>query len=68
MLGHDATRPTDCSGSVGTFGWDGGSDTTWYCDLPDDLVSIQMTQATWISPSPPEVCLVGTTACETIDE
>ena len=45
----------DHSGSVGTFGWDGGYGTTWYCDPREDMVSILMTQAMWTSPTPPGV-------------
>jgi CubicO group peptidase (beta-lactamase class C family) len=51
------TRALDFSGSVGTFGWDGGYGTTWYCDPREDMVSILMTQAMWTSPSPPNVAL-----------
>lgn len=51
------TRFTDFSGSVGTFGWDGGFGSTWYCDPHENMVSILMTQAMWTSPSPPDVCL-----------
>ena len=49
------TRAGDHSGSVGTFGWDGGYGTTWYCDPREDMVSILMTQAMWTSPTPPGV-------------
>jgi len=49
------TRAGDHSGSVGTFGWDGGYGTTWYCDPRQDMVSILMTQAMWTSPTPPGV-------------
>jgi len=50
------TRALDYSGSVGTFGWDGGYGTTWYCDPREGMVSILMTQAMWTSPAPPDVC------------
>lgn len=49
------TRAGDHSGSVGTFGWDGGYGTTWYCDPREGMVSILMTQAMWTSPTPPSV-------------
>jgi len=49
------TRALDYSGSVGTFGWDGGYGTTWYCDPREGLISVLMTQAMWTSPSPPDV-------------
>jgi CubicO group peptidase (beta-lactamase class C family) len=51
------TRALDYSGSVGTFGWDGGYGTTWYCDPREGMVSILMTQAMWSSPAPPNVVL-----------
>ena len=63
------TRFGDYSGSVGTFGWDGGLGTTWYCDPREQMVSILMTQAMWTSPAPPDVCLdFRTTAYQAIDD
>jgi len=56
------TQFGDFSGSVGTFGWDGGFGTTWYCDPHEGMVSILMTQAMWTSPTPPKVCLDFRTA------
>jgi CubicO group peptidase (beta-lactamase class C family) len=56
------TQFSDYSGSVGTFGWDGGFGTTWYCDPHEGMVSILMTQAMWTSPAPPKVCLDFRTA------
>jgi CubicO group peptidase (beta-lactamase class C family) len=35
----------DYSGSVGTFGWDGGLGTAWYCNPREHMVSILMRQA-----------------------
>jgi len=62
------THFSDYSGSVGTFGWDGGMGTTWYCDPREHMVSILMTQAMWTSPAPPGVCLdFRTTAYQAID-
>jgi len=63
------TRATDYSGSVGTFGWDGGYGTTWYCDPRHGMVSILMTQAMWTSPSPPDVSLdFRTSAYQALDD
>jgi CubicO group peptidase (beta-lactamase class C family) len=63
------TRFSDYSGSVGTFGWDGGLGTTWYCDPREHMVSILMTQAMWTSPAPPMVSLdFRTAACQAIDD
>jgi CubicO group peptidase (beta-lactamase class C family) len=39
------THCGDYSGSVGTFGWDGGLGTTWYCNPREHMVSILMGQA-----------------------
>ena len=59
----------DCSGSVGTFGWDGGLGTSWYCDPREHMVSILMTQAMWTSPAPAHVCLdFRTMACQATDD
>jgi len=63
------TRALDYSGSVGTFGWDGGYGTTWYCDPRGGKVSILMTQAMWTSPAPPEDCLdFRTSAYQALDD
>jgi CubicO group peptidase (beta-lactamase class C family) len=51
------TRALDYSRSVGTFGWDGGYGTTWYCDPREGMVSILMTQAMWTSPAQPNLVL-----------
>jgi CubicO group peptidase (beta-lactamase class C family) len=50
------TRRDDVACSVGTYGWDGGMGTSWYCDPREDMIMILMTQAAWKSPSPPAVC------------
>jgi CubicO group peptidase (beta-lactamase class C family) len=49
------TRRTDVAGSVGTFGWDGGLGTSWRSDPREELVGILLTQASWTSPTPPNV-------------
>ncbi|WP_394823184.1 serine hydrolase domain-containing protein [Pendulispora albinea] len=41
---------------VGTFGWDGGLGTSWYCNPKEDVIGILMTQRAWTSPNPPNVC------------
>ena len=57
------------AGSVGTFGWDGGLGTSWYSDPAEDMVAILMTQVSWTSPSPPDVCLdFWTSAYQAIDD
>lgn len=50
------TRRDEVACSIGAFGWDGGSGTSWYSDPRENLVGILMTQAAWTSPSPPAVC------------
>jgi CubicO group peptidase (beta-lactamase class C family) len=63
------TRALDYSGSVGTFGWDGGYGTTWYCDPREGMVSILMTQASWTSPTPPNVRLdFNTSTYQALDD
>jgi CubicO group peptidase (beta-lactamase class C family) len=49
------TKREDIARSVGTYGWDGGSGTTWYSDPQEDMVTILMTQVEWTSPEPPNV-------------
>jgi CubicO group peptidase (beta-lactamase class C family) len=51
------TRAGGYSGAVGTFGWDGGHGTSWYCDPREGMVSILMTQAMRTSPAPPNVAV-----------
>ncbi|HEX3659093.1 MAG TPA: hypothetical protein VHV55_25115 [Pirellulales bacterium] len=41
---------------VPMFGWNGGLGTSWYSDPREDLVGILLTQRTWTSPQPPNVC------------
>jgi CubicO group peptidase (beta-lactamase class C family) len=50
------TRRDNVAQSVGTYGWDGGMGTSWYCDPSEDMITLLMTQAAWKSPSPPAVC------------
>ena len=50
------TRRDEVARSIGAFGWDGGSGTSWYSDPRENLVGILMTQAAWTSPSPPAIC------------
>lgn len=49
------TRRDELSGSVGTFGWDGGFGSVWYVDPREELITILMTQCAWTSPVPPNV-------------
>ncbi len=63
------TRRTDLTGSVGTFGWDGGLGTSWAADPKEGLTTILMTQRAWSSPSQPNVCLdFRTSAYLTIED
>ncbi len=63
------TRRVDPARSAGTYGWDGGMGTSWYSDPREDLITILMTQCSWTSPSPPNVCLdFLTLAYQAIDD
>ena len=63
------TRRTDVSGSVGSFGWDGGLGTSWRSDPGEDMVTILSTQCSWTSPTPPNVALdFATSAYQAIDD
>lgn len=62
-------RYDDLSGSVGTFGWDGGLGASWYADPKEELVTLLMTQRVWTSPKPPAVCRdFWTLAYQAIDD
>ena len=43
--------------SLGTYGWDGGLGTTWRNDPKEELIGVMLTQAAFMSPSPPEMLL-----------
>ncbi|MEO6208874.1 MAG: hypothetical protein ABIQ10_01995 [Gemmatimonadaceae bacterium] len=45
------TQMSDYSGTVGTFGWDGGLGTSWYCDPRESMIRILMTRVMWASPA-----------------
>jgi CubicO group peptidase (beta-lactamase class C family) len=63
------TRHNDVASVPGRFGWDGGLGTSWYSDPREDMVTILMTQRSWTSPSPPNVCLdFWTLAYQAIDD
>jgi CubicO group peptidase (beta-lactamase class C family) len=51
------TRRDDIASVPGRYGWDGGMGTSWYSDPTEEMVTILMTQQSWISPNPPNVCL-----------
>ena len=64
-----ATRRTEPSHPVGSFGWDGGLGTSWRSDPREAMVSILMTPAAWGSPEPPAVCTdFRTLAYQAIDD
>lgn len=53
----------------GSFGWDGGLGTSWYSDSREDMVTLLMTQRSWTSPNPADVCLnFWTLAYQAIDD
>jgi CubicO group peptidase (beta-lactamase class C family) len=63
------TRREGLSGSVGTFGWDGGLGTSWTSDPREEMITILMTQRAWTSPNPPDVRLdCWTSAYGAIDD
>jgi CubicO group peptidase (beta-lactamase class C family) len=63
------TRRDDVPAVPGRYGWDGGMGTSWYSDPREDMVTILMTQQSWTSPSPPNVCLdFWTLAYQAIDD
>jgi CubicO group peptidase (beta-lactamase class C family) len=54
--GMEVVTGQDDSGSLGTYGWDGGMGTVWRTDPSKRLVTILMTQRAWTSPVPPDIC------------
>ncbi len=50
------TKRDDVASVPGRYGWDGGMGTSWYSDPREEMVTILMTQQSWTSPSPPNVC------------
>ncbi|MEO8880508.1 MAG: hypothetical protein ABI446_08930 [Gemmatimonadaceae bacterium] len=63
------TQMSDYSGTVGTFGWDGGFGTSWFCDPRDGMIRILMIQVAWTSPAGTRVSAdFGTTVNQTIDD
>jgi CubicO group peptidase (beta-lactamase class C family) len=63
------TRRDDVWAVPGRYGWDGGMGTSWYSDPEEEMVTILMTQQSWTSPSPPNVCLdFWTLAYQAIDD
>ncbi|MBA2686019.1 MAG: beta-lactamase family protein [Gemmatimonadaceae bacterium] len=63
------TQTSDYFGTVGTFGWDGGLGTSWYCDPREGMVRILMTQAMWTSPAGTRVSAdFATTVYQAVDD
>src|SRR6266699_5317668 len=63
------TRRDDIAAVPGRYGWDGGLGTSWYSDPREEMVTILMTQQSWTSPRPPNVCLdFWTSAYQAIDD
>jgi CubicO group peptidase (beta-lactamase class C family) len=63
------TKRGDVAEIPGRFGWDGGLGTSWSSDPKEGLVGILMTQQSWTSPNPPEICLdFWTSAYQAIDD
>src|SRR5437899_961120 len=63
------TRRDDVAAVPGRYGWDGGLGTSWYSDPREEMVTILMTQQSWASPRPPNVCLdFWTSAYQAIDD
>ncbi len=64
-----ATKRDDVSSVPGRYGWDGGMGTSWYSDPTEEMVTILMTQSSWTSPDPPNVCRdFWTLAYQAIDD
>lgn len=63
------TKRDDVFAVPGRYGWDGGMGTSWYSDPSEELVTILMSQQSWTSPYPPNVCRdFWTLAYQAIDD
>ncbi len=63
------TKRDDVFAVPGRYGWDGGMGTSWYSDPKEEMVTILMTQQSWTSPNPPNVCRdFWTLAYQAIDD
>jgi CubicO group peptidase (beta-lactamase class C family) len=63
------TKRDDIAAVPGRYGWDGGLGTSWYSDPAEEMVIILMTQQSWTSPSPANVCRdFWTLAYQAIDD
>jgi CubicO group peptidase (beta-lactamase class C family) len=63
------TKRDDVFAVPGRYGWDGGMGTSWYSDPKEEMVTILMTQQSWTSPYPPNVCRdFWTLAYQAIDD
>jgi CubicO group peptidase (beta-lactamase class C family) len=63
------TRQDDLTGSVGTYGWDGGMGSSWACDPAEDLVGVLLTNASFTSPKlPPAFQDFWTNVYQAIDD
>jgi CubicO group peptidase (beta-lactamase class C family) len=51
------TRRDSIYTTPGRYGWDGGLGTVWYNDPRAELITVLLTNQTWTSPNPPNVCL-----------
>ncbi len=49
------TERTGVAHSVGTYGWDGGLGSSWYCDPAEQMATIILTNTAFTSASPPPV-------------
>ena len=63
------TERDDVAAVPGRFGWDGGLGTSWASDPAEEMVGIVLTQASFTSPDPLEVCAdFWTSAYQAIDD
>ena len=51
------TRRTDLGPGPGSFGWNGGTVTSFYVDPAEELIGVLLTQRSMTSPRPPAVGL-----------
>jgi CubicO group peptidase (beta-lactamase class C family) len=47
----------DGPSALGSYGWSGGLGSIWQSDPKEGLIAVLMSNASWTSPAPPDICL-----------
>ena|ERR1700733_10788510 len=47
----------DGPSALGSYGWSGGLGSIWQSDPKEGLIAVLVSNASWTSPAPPDICL-----------